>query len=240
MPMDSNKFGAYGTWVVGISGLLWTVFTYFNPKPEVAKNNQSSTGNVDSSSKSITISEKPKTIISQKESNILKPKPVLLDEPSKLNNNYFSYSGIENTADKEEIALLILNENDKIAYDLEVKIVEKLKRNGFGATGKFFKNQFIYDGLFEKLYDGDRDLLRRLNISTHADYIFLGKTSIKYIDNDQNTKTSIGKLSGVMLNTKNGNILNQVSINERGEGFYLDDAEESVMIKITQQFPVNF
>jgi hypothetical protein len=239
MPIDSNKIGAYGTWVVGFSGLLWGMFTYFNPKPEPKKvDNQRIEDTINHSNNSVNETKTTNSTKSTKQthSNNL---PSIAHTNKEL-SQYFSYSGIENTLDKEEIAILILNESDKIEYDLEVKIVDKLLRNGFGATAKFFKNQFISAGLFDKLYDGDRELLRSLNIHSHADYIFLGKLSLNYRDNDQNLKTSIGKLSGVILNTQNGNIIKQVSINERGEGFYEDDSQESTLTKITQLFPVNF
>ena len=197
--MDSNKLGAYGTWVGGIAttlSVLWAMYVWFVPKPENTMNNQNSREQINLTSKP-NIPTLNKDKVSQIENKSYKPKSNSSHEISK-SKNYFSFSGIENTHEKEEIAILILNESDKIEYDLEVKIVDKLSRNGFGATAKFFKNQFISTGLFDKLYDGDRELFRSLNINSHADYIFLGRLSINYRDNDQNLKTSIGKLSGVI------------------------------------------
>lgn len=155
-------------------------------------------------------------------------------------NKYLNLS-IQNQPAFKEAAVLIIDEDHKERDDLNRIVISYLESKNVKSLLGLFKNPFIQDGIFEKVFSGDSTKLKDLQIFKHADYVILGKISSNYKANPelQNVISSEVGLEIKVISCENSVIINSAYISEKGAGFSNADAENKA-IEVMNEIIGNF
>jgi hypothetical protein len=142
---------------------------------------------------------------------------------------YILNDSFKNIKGTNEMAVLIINTDNSINADLSQKIATIYKNDkGYNTTISLLSKQFITDGLFEKVFSGEKFDFEKQKIKNYADYICLGKL------NTETANSSVGNnmteatltLEIKIINTSNGAAVNSFIKNKKGIGFSRQQAIE--------------
>jgi hypothetical protein len=146
-----------------------------------------------------------------------------------------------NRAESQEIAVLVVDENNKVNHEITRKIKSKLKTMRLNVTTSFFTGQFVSDGLFQKIFEGNAGEVRNLELLKHLDHIVLCKKTVKFTENPemQNMITAQTVIEIHIISAKSGVIEESFTESEVGAGFSKataeDAAKERILKKLTEK-----
>ncbi|UCH97549.1 MAG: hypothetical protein JSV88_12055, partial [Candidatus Aminicenantes bacterium] len=132
-----------------------------------------------------------------------------------------------------EVAILAVDENLREEYDIEKKLVSIIKLQGKNPVLSIFKKTFINDGIFEKVFSGDLDIIKSLALNNQVDYVILAK---KYSKSRNNPQVWDGISSDLTIQVKiiatnPIKVVNATSISAIGPGHTNEEAEKNAIDK---------
>lgn len=142
---------------------------------------------------------------------------------------YILNDNIKNTKTSNEMAVLILNQDITVNAIMSQRVASLYNNNkGYVTSTSILSNQFIKDGFFEKLYNGEKFNFSKQKINKYVDYLCLGKLStIVNISNvSENMFQATVTLELRIVNTLNGGSINNISKYKSGIGFTKQQAIE--------------
>lgn len=179
---------------------------------------------------------------SQEESKKQQESERLTKEPSEKKeeflNRYLLNSSFLNKPESKEVAVIVIDENCKVLYNINQKIASQLKSKGINISPSFFTGYFVSDGLFNRIFNGDAEMVKKLKLLRHCDYVILGrKDPVSFIEHPemQNLITAEVSIELHLISSKTGCIEDSISISEGGVGFSKQTAESSAMEKIFEK-----
>lgn len=142
-------------------------------------------------------------------------------------NRYLLNRSFTNRHESHEVAVLTIDEGNKVSHDITQKFASLLKAKGFNVTASLFTIQFISDGIFEKIFNRDTGEAKKLELIKHADYIILGKKKVTFTENPdmQSMITARAVVEIHIISAKTGVIEDSFSISEVGAGFSKSTSE---------------
>lgn len=154
-----------------------------------------------------------------------------------LNRHLLSRSFI-NKSETQEVAVLIIDKDNKIIQNVSQEIASRLKGKGFNVTASLFTGQFVSDGIFENIFNGDAGAINKLKLANHCDHIILGKSSVNFIKNPdmQDMITAKASIRFHLISSKTGAIEDSFTISEVGAGFSESTAEDLAIERILKKF----
>jgi hypothetical protein len=140
---------------------------------------------------------------------------------------------VTNPPGLKEVAILAVDEKRREEHNIERKLFSILKLHGKNPVLTIFKKPFIDDGLFEKVFSGNLDIIKALALNNHVDYIILVKKSSKFKKNPQvwDGISSDLTIQVKIITTNPIRVVNSTSISTIGPGFSNEEAEKNAIDK---------
>ncbi len=208
--INRNIYWLYGGLLIIAIGLAVYILLKSNNKPQNSALPDSTKHNppIDTP---ITIKETNKPPAEVKTEVIKKEEEPIVNTPQISTSKYILNDEFKNKEGSNEMSILIINSNNSTNGTISQKIASVfLKNMGYNNTASLLSNQFVTDGLFEKIYNGEQNDLAKLKFSDYADYFCLGKLSIETNQSDLRTdmtKATISLEIKVVKTTNGGEII---------------------------------
>jgi hypothetical protein len=130
-------------------------------------------------------------------------------------SKYILNDEFKNKEGSTEMAVLIINSKNGTEGAIGQKVANVfLKNKGYNNTTSLLSQQFVSDGLFERIFNGGKTDLSKHKFSEYADYFCLGKLSIETEQSDVRTdmtKATIN-LEIKVIKTTNGGVIDHLTI----------------------------
>lgn len=146
----------------------------------------------------------------------------------------FFNSSIINS-ENTDVLVEVIDEAGNYSYSISNDISSIYKDAGNNAFIGLFKSSFRRMPEFKALIDGDFDVLQKLNLFKHADFLALGKISFSETDGTlvANTKICSASISVNLFNLKTGTIVSSFDIPYvNGNGVTDSQAKEMAIKKL--------
>lgn len=137
----------------------------------------------------------------------------------------------------QAIAVLIVNDQRGIEWTLSSQIQSILKRKGKNVTTPaLFTQNFVANGQFDRLFQGDTHEAQRLQVQYHFKSAILGKKTVSFVENSdlENMITATVKLEVHVVSSVSGTIQESILLSAKGPGFSQDDAEKIAIERILE------
>jgi hypothetical protein len=138
-----------------------------------------------------------------------------------------------NSPGLKEVAILAIDAKLREEYDIEKKLVSILKLQGKNPVLSIFKKPFIEDGIFERVFSGNLDIIKSLSLYNQVDYVILAK---KYSKSRNDPQVWEGLSSDLtiqikIITTNPVKVVNATAISAIGPGFTKQEAEKNAIDK---------
>src|ERR1035437_821168 len=147
-------------------------------------------------------------------------------------------SSITNSSGKTNIAITIVDENGNISSSLSSSIANIYNQTGNSGNTGLIRSSFIHKSGFQELFEGNSEIIEKLKLSRHTDYVALGK--IRYsmrkgtlVDGTIICTASL-KMSIVSANQKS--IAKSFTFSENGNGATETQAQEAATEKLINKY----
>lgn len=84
-------------------------------------------------------------------------------------------SSITNSSSNIDVSVTIVDENGNIATSVSSAIADIYNKTGRRSNTSLLRSSFVHKSGYQELYEGNSDIIKRLNLSSHTDYLALGK-----------------------------------------------------------------
>ncbi len=144
----------------------------------------------------------------------------------------------QNILRSDAIAVLIVNEHNRIDWTLSDQIKSILQRKEYKvSTPSLFTSSFVTKGQFERLFNGDDSgKAQLLQLSQYCKEGFFGKKIVSFTENPdlENVITATVKLEIHIISSITGTIQKSISLTAKGPGFSRDDAEKIAIERVLE------
>ena len=152
-------------------------------------------------------------------------------------NRYLVTRSFLNQPNSTELASLVIGETGKAAQDIDQDIASRLRKKGLNATASLFTGPFVSDGIFDRIFNGNPGVVRKLRLSKHCDQIVLGKSSASFTRNPdlENMITARVSIQFRIISARTGAVENRFTLSETGVGFSKAAAEDLAIERIVNR-----
>jgi hypothetical protein len=152
-------------------------------------------------------------------------------------NRYVNSSFAKGQADKNVALLVIEGATTKEKNELGSLISESVRSQMMNPVLNLFKQPFIKDGLFEKVFSGNASAVNDLRVGRCASYLLLGKAAVEYIQNTdlQDTISAAMNLEIKLISAENGAVIDSAVLTATGVGFSNAAAEKQAGVLMSNK-----
>jgi hypothetical protein len=152
-------------------------------------------------------------------------------------NRYVNSSFAKGQADKNVALLVIEGATTKEKNELGSLISESVQSQMMNPVLNLFKQPFIKDGLFEKVFSGNASVVNDLRVGRCASYLLLGKSAVKYINNTdlQDVISAAMNLEIKLISAENGAVIDSAVLTATGVGFSNAAAEKQAGVLMSDK-----
>ncbi|BBO18845.1 conserved hypothetical protein [Candidatus Brocadia pituitae] len=160
----------------------------------------------------------------------------LAQEHEAFLNRYLTTRSFTNNPESLEVSVLVIDEDNTISQDVTREIALSLKSERLNVTSSLFTSAFVSDGIFEKIFGGDADYVKKLELLKYCDQGIFGKKAVDFTENPelQNMTTAKISIEIHIVSSEAGTIEDNFRLTETGAGFSKATAEEMAMERILQ------
>jgi hypothetical protein len=165
------------------------------------------------------------------------------DLPSNKNEvteDFSSYvnTSISNSSGNTSISITVVDENGDISSPISSSIANIYNQTGnIGNTG-LLRSSFVHKPGFQELLEGNSEIIEKLKLSNHADYIGVGR--IKYLFRKgtlvDGTFVCTASLTMSIISSTQKSIAKSFSISENGNGVSESQAQEAAREKLINKY----
>jgi hypothetical protein len=147
-------------------------------------------------------------------------------------NSYIN-SSITNSSSNTSVAVTIVDENGNIASSISSSIANIYNQTGNNGITGLLRSSFINKSGFQELFEGNSEIIYKLKLDTHTDYLVLGKVQYSMRKGTLVEGTSIctASISVSIISANSKTIFKGFNFSVNGNGSTDSQAEE----KATQQ-----
>jgi hypothetical protein len=202
------------------------------------------------SNKSVDVSSKNPTTDTYTQENYLeqrpqknKPQNVSPTERNVKNKSLEDYSAYINTAStyssgKTNIAITVVDENGNISTSISSSIANIYNQTGNSGNTGLIRSSFIHKSGFQELFEGNSEIIEKLKLSNHTDYIALGK--IRYSMHKgtlvDGTIICTASLTMSIVSVNQKSITKSFTFAENGNGVTETQAKEAATEKLINKY----
>lgn len=164
------------------------------------------------------------------------------DTKKEIIADYIINHSFINTTQAKEIIITLLDNGDSFNQTLSQGVASLFSSKGFNSTTSFFSTNFIDDGIFNKLYNGNSDIIRNLKLIKYSDFLCIGKLSISYRDSKIRSDmiTANYKVDIRVISLENSKIHQHFNKSVTGIGWSNEEASSIARGKILSIIEDNF
>jgi len=147
-------------------------------------------------------------------------------------------SSIIKTGNNNDVCVTIVDENKNISSPISSSIANIYKETGrTGKTG-LLKSSFIDKSGFQELLHGNSEIIERLKLSSHTDYIALGKIQYTMRKGSlvDGTIVCTASLTMTIISATQKSILKSFSCSSNGNGVTENQAQEEATQKLISKY----
>lgn len=136
------------------------------------------------------------------------------------------------------IAALIVNTQKEIDWNMTQQVAAAFHHAGHQTvTPPFFSAQFVRNGAFEHLFQGNPAAAKKLRLSEYCDYAIFGKADVSFLDNPDLADIITANISVEFhaINSRAGSAQGSLSLAAKGAGFSENDARRAALQAIGEQ-----
>lgn len=157
--------------------------------------------------------------------------------PSEDFSSYINTS-ITNSSGKTNIAVTIVDENGNISSSISSSIANIYNQTGNSGNTGLIRSSFIHKSGFQELFEGNSEIIEKLKLSSHTDYIALGK--IRYSMRKgalvDGTIICTASLTMSIVSANQKSIAKSFTFSENGNGATEDQAKEYAIDKLLSKY----
>lgn len=145
---------------------------------------------------------------------------------------------LNNTSDKTNIAVTVVDEVGNISSSISSSIANIYNQTGNSGNTGLLRSSFIHKSGFQELFEGNSEIIEKLKLSNHADYVALGKiqysTSKGTLVDGTFVCTATITMSIISANQKS--IAKNFSFSEKGNGVSESQAKEYALRNLIDKY----
>ncbi|MGQ9571259.1 MAG: hypothetical protein ACUVUQ_10585 [Thermodesulfovibrionales bacterium] len=146
-------------------------------------------------------------------------------------NRYLSNCSFINRPDSQEVAVLVIDEDNRVNHDITQKIASLFNTKRFNVTSSLFSSKFVSDGMYGRIFNGSASDVSGLELAKYGDCIILGKKFVNFTENPDllNVLTAHATIEIHVITARTGTVIESFNISEVGAGFSKPSAESMAM-----------
>jgi hypothetical protein len=153
--------------------------------------------------------------------------------------NYNSYinASIANSNSKTKIAVTVVDEERSIS-SISSSIANIYNRNGFFGFTDLIRSSFIQKTGFQELYEGNSEIIDKLNLNNYVDYVALGKISSSTRNGTEANGTFISSITLTMniISVNQKGLIKSFTCSANGNGVTEDQAKKYAIHKLLSKY----
>lgn len=157
--------------------------------------------------------------------------------PSEDFSSYINTS-ITNSSGKTNIAVTVVDENGNISSSISSSIANIYNQTGNSGNTGLIRSSFIHKSGFQELFEGNSEIIEKLKLSSHTDYIALGK--IRYTIRKgtlvDGTIICTASLTMSIVSANKKSISKSFTFSENGNGVNETQAQEAATEKLINKY----
>jgi len=156
------------------------------------------------------------------------------------NEDFSSYinTSITNSSGKTNIAVTVVDESGNISSSLSSSIANIYNQAGNSGNTGLIRSSFIHKSGFQELFEGNSEIIEKLKLSSHTDYIAIGKISYSFRRGTLVDGTLVCTVS-LTMNIISGNqksLVKSFTCSANGNGATEDQAKEYAIDKLLRKY----
>ena len=208
--------------------------TIENPAISTSKNSIPSNTEINQSDRqNSSVSTKPNKL----SSNESKPK-----ETEEEDFRSYINPSITNTSDKTNIAVTVVDEKGNISFSISSSIANIYNQTESQGSSGLIRSNFVHKSGFQELFEGNSEIIEKLKLSSHADYVAIGKISYPIIKGTLEGGTFVCKASVTMniISTSQKSLVKSFTCPAIGNGVTEDQAKEYAINKLLRKYTSDY
>ncbi len=150
--------------------------------------------------------------------------------------NFSSYinSSIINSSSNTEISVTIVDENGNISTSASSEIANIYNQSGLKGNTGLLRSSFIQKSGFQELFEGNNEIIEKLKLSDHTDYLAIGKIKYKMRIGELVEGTTIcsATISMSIISANSKTIVKTFTFSANGNGVTETQAQEEALQKL--------
>jgi hypothetical protein len=145
--------------------------------------------------------------------------------------------GFSKASGKQTVAVIVVTESGKLDHTVNSALSRHFQGSGAEVVSSFFTPEFVSDGLFNNIFNGSTDPIRKLELSNSLDAILLARQTVQY-----STDPSLENVMSAHLQVEislvpvSGNMQSQAwTFSANGAGFRQSDARSMAEERLIKQ-----
>jgi hypothetical protein len=156
------------------------------------------------------------------------------------NEDFSSYinSSITNSLDNTSVAVTVVDENGNVFSPISASIANIYTQTGNNGNTGLLRSSFIHKSGFQELFEGNSEIIEKLKLSSHTDYLALG--NIRYSVSKGNlvdgTIICTASLTMSIISVNLKSIAKSFTFSENGNGVTETQAREAATEKLINKY----
>lgn len=145
---------------------------------------------------------------------------------------------ISKTPNYTNIAVTILDPDENISSSISSSVADIYTKSGMMGINGLFRNSFVHQSSFQKLFDGNSEIIAELKLSNHTDYLALGKIqfSIKNGNLVSGSFVCTAALTMNIISIGEKALFKSFSLNATGNGATESQAQEEATQRLINKY----
>jgi len=147
-------------------------------------------------------------------------------------------SSITNSSGNTSVAVTVVDENGNISSSISSLIANIYNQTGNNGKTGLLRSSFVHKSGFQELFEGNSDIIEKLKLSSHVDYIALGKIRYSMRKGTLVDGTIVCTVSITMsiISANQKSIAKSFSFSENGNGATETQAQEEATQKLMNRY----
>lgn len=156
------------------------------------------------------------------------------------NEDFSTYinTSITNSSSKTNIAVTIIDESGNISSSISSSIANVYNQTGNSGNTGLLRSSFIQKIGFQELLEGNSEIIEKLKLSSHTDYVALGR--IRFAMRKESLVDGMivctAKLTMTIISASQRSIIKSFSYSENGNGVSETQAQEAAIDKLINRY----
>jgi len=147
-------------------------------------------------------------------------------------------TSITKSSGKTNIAVTVVDENGNISSSISSSIANIYNQTGNNGNTGLLRSSFIRKSGFQELLEGNSEIIDKLKLSSHTDYIAIGRIrySIRKGTLVDGTFVSTASITMSIISANQKSIAKSFSFSENGNGATETQAQEEAIQKLINKY----